>query len=261
MDTDYSQMFILDVQKYLRYQSMYLASPTTGGNIQAKSTKLDKVLFRLKGLADELKVPHRFLVRAYAYIYTEVFKCQTLGQVYLKMEEFSQKMRLIPLVDITEEDIDATFDIEGAWLAMNQFDTNTLPMNTRKFLSKKNLILGRNTFFEKTRNFISFCQVASSIRRNRLRFPQIHGFEEFFIHLPATRGEGKYRVEAYINAEKSLDKYYQDVYGKSDPKDRLAELLKTIPRTGDHLKVYKYSNLWAMPEIVRQIERDLFSNV
>jgi len=207
----------------------------------------DKLRLSIKKLERYSKVSEhsiRYLIKAFAYFYVEVYQQLNLNQLYLKVGDFINHHNMdISNQIITEDDVALAQELENDWMEMNDFDVNTLPLPIRKGLSKSNVMVGTNTFFSYAKNPISFCKVANWINVNKMYYPQIHGHKEFFMHMPSEYGPNTYYPEQYYDSSKTLEKYYQRLYGDTPKEKRFDVFFSTLPPSMLKGDFFKNSNL------------------
>lgn len=239
-----STLFLQDVNKYWILgrvrQPINMVLPSDQDKLSRAMVALDKA-------AKDLDQPNQFVVSAYAYFYVDVFRMTSLNMVYLKASEFLAKIQLDKLPKFTGDDTELAYKLRTVWVKMNHIKSNDLPFKVRSFVSKQRVVIGVNTFFTKSYDFVKFTLIAHFINQNKLNYPEMHGISELMIHLPALNGPGEYCPAQYVNCEKTLDRYYKLVYKSTVPKEkRYQHLIKLTPESQiEHLK----RGLWCSSQV------------
>ena len=216
--------------------------------------KLNSTMHQLELKASEVQQPIALLIRMYAHYYINVFKAKSSNMILLKVNEFIEKSILNELPKFLDNDIELAYDVENSWNSLHYLSSIELPFQVRALLGKNKIKIMDNTFFRHSSEFHYFCIIAKFINEQKLHFPQIHSIKEFFLHLPIIlRKPGNYLVYQFLNCEKSLEKYYNLVYGYEKSTDRLSKFLNTL--TKDSLEYLKNSQIWC-----KQVALDYLSN-
>ena len=243
-----------EIKKYLRYH-----------DVHDFSIDEDKVRMAVKKLARYATVTghaHRHLLLAFAYFYVQVYREMNFNKVYLKVTEFLDNYESdLDVRIISEEDVQDAMNIEHAWLDMNKFDVNTLPMQVRKLLSKSNVTIGKGTQYKYSRNYLCFAKIANWINENHKSFPQIHGYGEFFVHLPAVNGNAEFYPEDFFDVSRTLDRYYKQVYGDIPKKDRFETYFTTLHPSLKTAEALRKSTLFAAPDILQRLQKESLQSV
>jgi hypothetical protein len=168
--------------------------------------------------------------------------------IQLKLSEFYERATLDLLPKFTQEDVDLAYKIRDIWFTMNkEYTVSSLPFRLRPFYQKQHIRVGRNTFFDKSYNFVAFTAVAHFINTNRLNYPEMHGLVEFFFHLPIVYGPKVYHINLYSNPVISLETYYTKVYKIKDKHIRYSKFLNLAKPGVD------YSELWCSEQLKKDM--------
>ena len=168
----------------------------------------------LAATALKLNLPTQFLISYYLYYLFFKMECNNLNLCYLKLSEFKAKAELETIPKYTEEEVLLSFTLRHTWNKMcyRTEVLSHLPQNVRNVLVHRNVELLVNTFFPESSDILIFCKLSRLIIQNRLNYPRMHGYFEFFISQPVLRGPGTYLPTFYDNLA-YLEKYYTRVYG------------------------------------------------
>ena len=218
------------------------------------SKKLSKAIFLLEKYSMESSQPIIFLIYAYIYYYVVVFNNSNYNQIYLQVPKFIDLFRQSNLPIFTIEDSKEVLELCNIWNEMHFLNSLDFPFHLRKVISDSKIKIRKNTYFQHTFNYITFFRIIHNINKERKYYPKIHGFIEFFLHLPVITGWARnYTLYEYINLGK-LDKYYRKVYDNIDKEKRLAKFLKEIQITKENLEIYKKSKIFGAQDAIIYIE-------
>jgi hypothetical protein len=238
-----------EIKKYLRYHDVH--------DFSIDDDKIRMAVKKLTRYATVVGHAPRHMIFAYSYFYVQVYREMNFNKIYLKVTEFLDNYESdLDVRIISDEDVQDAMSIENTWLNMNRFDVNTLPMQVRKVLSKNNVTIGMATTYKYSRNYLCYAKIANWIRENHHDFPQIHGYGEFFIHLPAVNGNAEFYPEDFFNVGRTLDRYYKLVYGDTPKKDRFNVFFETLHPSLKTAEALRKSTLFAAPDILQRLQKE-----
>ena len=215
--------------------------------------KIHNTVKQLELKSLELQQPLVLLIKMYAYFYINIFKAKSSNMILLKVSEFLDKAKLDELPKLLDNDIDLAYTVEHSWNSLHHVSSAELPFQVKSLLGKNKIKMGDNTFFRHSSEFHYFCLIAKFISDQRLLYPQIHSIKEFFLHLPIiTKKPGNYLVYQYLKCEKTLEKYYNMVYGYEKSIDRLPKFLNTL--TQDSVGYLQNSQMWCKQEALAYLD-------
>jgi hypothetical protein len=224
----------------------------TAPGLHSYKAKVDLATAKLAKFAAEKNVPLSFLLSDYAYTYTFAKQETSFHKIYLRVGEFMDSYDPMK-VDLSEDDVIFAYQIESEWNEMQRVQSKDFPFSLRTAIAKAGVRVGTNTFFVHSNRFRDFCQIAVFVRQNRKNFPQVSGLKEFFLHLPVIRRKsGEYTTWQYVSPTKTLEEYYQMMYGnrisRGERFKRFSDLLKDSETSG-------LQDVWGFQEMRLHPER------
>lgn len=208
--------------------------------------KINLVTGRLAKFAKEMGLPLVLILNEYAYFFGYLTKETSFNKIYSRLGAFMDHY-VRPAADINDEDVEFADVVETDWNQMHTVSERDFPFTLRDVLLKHNINVGKNTFFKHDNQFRDFCIIANFVRHNRKFYPQIHGMKEFFIHLPIIwRKPKEYIVYQYLKPEKTLEQYYQKIYGAIPRDERFAKFSEL---TSDGVILKEFANVWGVAEL------------
>lgn len=245
----YKTLFIHEVRRYWQLNKINVPLEVS----KNACLKITQTMALLEQLAGQTNQPFQFYISAYAYFFSDVFKCKSFNLVQLRLSEFYERLQSNQLPIFTNDDVELAYKVRTVWNQMNSTTSSDIPFSIRKYLSKSRVTIGKNTFFERSNNFIYFTMIANFINQNKLNYPEMHGINEFFLHLPILNKPRKYLLAEYIRPAYTLEKYYKLVYKSTIPKEQRYTKFLISAKTGN--ADYFKSGLWCANQLVKDLER------
>lgn len=231
-------------QRIIRLWQLEKIRHTTGTSTQEK--KVQCATRKLDKFAKDQGLPISLILNQFAYHFAYLSKETSFNKIYIKIGEFLDGYEK-PKYPISDDDVEFAYEIEESWNTIHKVNMLHLPFVLKSTMQRSGIKILNNTFFDHSSNFQDFCVIANFVRNNRKNFPQIHSMWEFFLHLPIIRKRpGRYMVWQYTNPAKDLEKYYVQVYGKTDRKSRFSKFRKFFEDT-DTLGEFK--EVWGVWEM------------
>lgn len=239
------------IRLFLSYKNIQV--PTKLNKMQL--VKCKEVCNILEQSSTQFNQNQVFLINAYAYYYVDIFNEKNLNGIRLRVSEFLDKFNYQHLPRYSNDVLEYVYIVEEVWNKLHRYSSKDYTFSTRKLLSSFQIRILSNTFFKHTNNYPEFCKIAKFVLENRMNYPQIHGMNEFFIHLPIVKEKsGEYCIFQYTDISNSLDKYYNIVYGRIEREKRFDRFKDSIPHTKESFREVYKSELWAKDELLKYLE-------
>ena len=215
--------------------------------LHSYKAKIKLVAGKLVKFAKEKNLSPALVLNEYAYFFAQISRETSFNKIYTRVNEFMDHYTM-PTADINDEDVEFAGAVEEDWNALHDATSKDFPFSFITVMLKSGIKLKENTFFKHDHDFRNFCLIANFVRHNRKFYPQIHGMKEFFVHLPIIwRRPKEYITWQYVSPDKTLDKYYQKLYG-AGPKEERFKKFATLLKNNESLK--KFESVWGVKEMM-----------
>jgi hypothetical protein len=231
-------------QRIIKLWQLYKVPYSVGTHNHTAKVKC--AIKKLNEFSTGLNIPLLLALNQYAFYFVYLAKEKSFNKVYLKTTEFFDSYTA-PKADISLEDIEYAYRIEDDWNSMHKSQMNDFPFALKSTLLQSGVKIMGNTFFEHSHSFHDFAIIANFVRHSRRNYPQIHSMKEFFIHLPIIKKRGgKYFVWQYVEPEKTLDQYYNKMYGNIQRNVRFEKFVSLL---GGNQTLTGFDEVWGLREM------------